>query len=533
MFRTPRPDQNCVAPELLSPATFGEPGPAVDLYMLGFTALELLAGDHLTRCIPKLGERQELDQRLWLQWHASPLERLAALQTVLPEIPPQLAELIESLCEKQVLDRCRSASEALQLLQPLAAPTSTPKTAAAGTSPAPAAEPRPAAPAARLVAGDAPLLCPARHTETYQPDLLEILQDPRLLWQTLRTNRRSRFVAGGLAATLLIGILLAGSTAQQTPERAAGDSDLSSDTLAAADNAPLVLPHPSTPAPGDEPAENSIDTPSPEPPELEIAALPLELPTPPAKLPASNPNSSASRELMPEEIPPFLTAEMDSRKLPELRQILQQLRAARKPEDRRRLLHAATQIAPRDPRIPFLYAAVWNFRPEARAELEQAVALSPPAYTQPLRQRLQLRLTGAGNRCEIADEVLAELREFARRLSPLPQTRACTHDWQWIGRVLGCLQQEARQEPRLAAIRKHALPLILQTAGSHGASGIHAGMAAVTADPGRDNAAVLFPLQPEMASSLCLDSLRGQDTPESGSPPHSLLTANAPSTRNQ
>lgn len=522
LFRTPRADQNCAAPELLSPATFGDPGPPVDLYMLGFTALELIAGDRLNRCIPKLTERREVNQQNWLQWHASPMERLANIQSVLTEIPANLAELIESLCEKQVLDRCRSAADALQLLQTPAIAKNSVET---GTTQAVAGDHRrnpSKTPAARIVGGEAPLLCPARHADTHQPELLEILQDPKLLWQTLRTSRRGQLIAGSLAVTLIAGLLLAGSPAQQSPAQAVTDSDLSIDTFATADSSPLPLIPSDNPTPAEEPAEMIHETSSSEPPELEYAAVPLELPVPPAKQPAGNISSTTRHELLPEEVPAFLTGDMDSRRLPELRHLLQQLRNARKPEDRRRLLRAASQIAPQDPRIPFLYAAVWDFRPDARAELEQAVALSPPAYTQPLRQLLQLRLTGAGNRCEIADEVLAELREFAARLSPLPQTRSVTHDWQWIGRMLGCLQQESQHEPRIATMLRHALPLILETAGSHGAREIHAGMAVVAADPGRNNPAVLFPLQPEMASSLCLNSLRHQDT--TSPDPDSLLT---------
>lgn len=513
LFRAPRADQTCVAPELLSPATFGEPGPAVDLYMLGFTALQLLAGDQLTRCIPKLTAGPNCDQRLWMQWHASPMERLPSLHSVLPGISPTLADLIENLCEKQVLDRCRSASEALQCLQRTAA---APVTAPVEPAPAPASAAdtgNRCEPAAKVLGGQSPLLREARRENVRTPDLLEILQDPRLLWNRLRYDRRCQVAAGGSAALLFAALALSGSgrptqlTAPQTM-----DSDTPSLVVDAAQDSSMRV-SPAAPVQ----TASVPETPLPEmetfdAPELEPAALALDLPDAPSLaaasfIPTAAP-SQPSGQLLPEQIPYFVPDEMDPRHLPRLIELLQKLRASRKPDERRQLYRDAAALAPQDPRIPFLYAAVLDFRPEAKPELEQAVALSPPGYSQPIRQSIQSRLTGPGARHEIADEILAELREFVGRLSRLPQTPAVDFDWQWTGRILGCLQQEAAREPRVAGMLKHSLPLILQSAGNHGTAEIQRGMQIIVADPDRSDALTLFPTQPEMASSLCLESLR-------------------------
>lgn len=111
-LREPRHDQTCIAPELLSPDSFGEPGFACDLYMLGFSAVELLAGDMIDKWIPKMAASPNGGHSRMLQWHASPLERLPSLESLVRGLPPALASVIECLCEKQVADRYSSADEA-------------------------------------------------------------------------------------------------------------------------------------------------------------------------------------------------------------------------------------------------------------------------------------------------------------------------------------------------------------------------------------------------------------------------------------
>src|SRR4051812_46903939 len=66
----PDPEPRYLAPELMD-AAFGRCGPAADLYGLGFTALELLAGDRFDRLfgLPPAAR--------WLAWHADPAKALA------------------------------------------------------------------------------------------------------------------------------------------------------------------------------------------------------------------------------------------------------------------------------------------------------------------------------------------------------------------------------------------------------------------------------------------------------------------------
>lgn len=98
LFRAPAPDQICVAPELLSPESFGEPKATVDLYMLGYVAVELLAGDRLPKWFRKISSSDSADQQQWLRWHASPFEKLPSLEQLVPGLSESLAGVIEKLC---------------------------------------------------------------------------------------------------------------------------------------------------------------------------------------------------------------------------------------------------------------------------------------------------------------------------------------------------------------------------------------------------------------------------------------------------
>lgn len=111
-FRLPG-SQRHVAPELLNPRRFGEVGPAVDLYCLGFTALELLLGSKLQERFKGVPRGAESDDLRWMRWHSSPSESVPPVEEMAPEVPADLARVINRLVQKQVQDRYGSASEAL------------------------------------------------------------------------------------------------------------------------------------------------------------------------------------------------------------------------------------------------------------------------------------------------------------------------------------------------------------------------------------------------------------------------------------
>ena len=101
-----------MAPEVVAPE-FGEVGPASDLYSLGFTAYELLAGENFEALFPGLSGQGRDRQMAWMMWHAAPDRRLPEIGRVLQGVPDDLAKTIQKLCAKQQNQRYRSADEAL------------------------------------------------------------------------------------------------------------------------------------------------------------------------------------------------------------------------------------------------------------------------------------------------------------------------------------------------------------------------------------------------------------------------------------
>lgn len=527
IFRAPRPDQTCLAPELLSPETFGEPGAATDLYMLGFTAFELLAGDQIQRWLPKLGTGEESDPLSWLQWHASHLEHLPALESLIAGLPPLLAEVIEKLCEKQVLERCGSAAAALQLLngQQTESQPDEPQLPVAGETAATARgtvtrKSTRSAQTTRKIGGESPLVCEAIRNTSQQPDLLETLQDPRLLWNRLKSDQRLRLAFGGIAAVLVACVAFSGdgtaaglpTTAQTSAERLAVHDQPAEQTDLMPTWTPELLPEPEMPEP---PVVATVPNPvttKPDVGDLEPAAAILDLPV---TLATPTDVSAPIAETVPlaiEDIPAFRAGGLDRTQCALLRDILQRLRTEAAPDPKRTLYRHAQQLAPDDPRVHFIYAAACRFSPDSREALETAVKLSPPEYTQPFRQLLQLRLMAPGNRQPIADEILAKLWTFADQVQDLPAGSTREFEWQWTGRMLGCLTRDAAKDPEIAGMLREQVPRILEQAGSDGAVEIQKGLNAVMALDKSITARGVFPLQAEMACSLCLNSLIPEDT---------------------
>lgn len=102
----PPAEQRHVAPEFLNQDAFGEPGPASDLYCLGFLGLELLLGkrfDSLASGVSGAG---------WIAWHASPASQLPNLADRLGDAPAGLVRVLTKLTAKRPEDRYASAHEA-------------------------------------------------------------------------------------------------------------------------------------------------------------------------------------------------------------------------------------------------------------------------------------------------------------------------------------------------------------------------------------------------------------------------------------
>ncbi len=94
----PDPEPRYQAPELID-TTLGKPGPASDLYCLGFAALELLAGEKFEKLFAVA------EGANWLAWHADPYKQLADWQPALSHAPAGLLEVIAGLIVKRPDER--------------------------------------------------------------------------------------------------------------------------------------------------------------------------------------------------------------------------------------------------------------------------------------------------------------------------------------------------------------------------------------------------------------------------------------------
>jgi serine/threonine protein kinase/tetratricopeptide (TPR) repeat protein len=107
-----------MAPELAN-AALGDVTPAVDLYGVGFTALELLQGARFNELFPGVGADAVDPELGWMRWHGSLTERLPPIEKLMPNLPPDLTQVIGKLVEKEVARRYSSAEEALDDLKKL------------------------------------------------------------------------------------------------------------------------------------------------------------------------------------------------------------------------------------------------------------------------------------------------------------------------------------------------------------------------------------------------------------------------------
>lgn len=105
--------QKYFAPELLD-SNFGDVGPKLDLYCLGFAALELLMGSRLDKQVERGGGDPEM---AWARWHASPSEEALSARELVPGIPVDLSNVIDKMLIKRVSGRAETAEELLRELE--------------------------------------------------------------------------------------------------------------------------------------------------------------------------------------------------------------------------------------------------------------------------------------------------------------------------------------------------------------------------------------------------------------------------------
>lgn len=114
-LRTPKGGMKYLAPELIR-AEFGAYSPQVDLYLLGFTALELLLGPKFDSQFPGAGEGAIDANTAWLRWHSSE-EPYRGVSQMVRGVPADLAAAIDALLKKHSSERPESATAVRKLLE--------------------------------------------------------------------------------------------------------------------------------------------------------------------------------------------------------------------------------------------------------------------------------------------------------------------------------------------------------------------------------------------------------------------------------
>lgn len=104
----PEPDTKYLAPELIDSST-GRCGPTADLYALGYTAIELLAGDRFDSLFGLPQGAQ------WLAWHADAGKQLGDWRNALTHVPTGLLDIIAGLIPKRPSERLFPSATQLKL----------------------------------------------------------------------------------------------------------------------------------------------------------------------------------------------------------------------------------------------------------------------------------------------------------------------------------------------------------------------------------------------------------------------------------
>jgi formylglycine-generating enzyme required for sulfatase activity len=106
------PDAKYSAPELLMAQTAPDEAShtAADIYVLGLTLYELLAGN--TKMEEQFSDFAQFRSGLgWMRWHVEPEQKLQPLIKLLPDCPDALSDLLERMLEKNAAKRIRSLDE--------------------------------------------------------------------------------------------------------------------------------------------------------------------------------------------------------------------------------------------------------------------------------------------------------------------------------------------------------------------------------------------------------------------------------------
>jgi serine/threonine protein kinase/formylglycine-generating enzyme required for sulfatase activity len=198
-LRAPRGSKKYLAPELIR-SEFGEFGPPLDLYCLGFTALELLKGPQFDGLFPGTGQGAIDADLAWLRWHSSP-DELPPARKLVRGIPDDLAHVLDQMLKKRAGDRPQSAQAVLKELadRPLLA---VPLAGMTDEESTPASEPPPLAPAVVRRLAEQQTVTPygAVVGERPQPEfVVPALAGPDRLQAELRTAPRTSTKKGWAA----------------------------------------------------------------------------------------------------------------------------------------------------------------------------------------------------------------------------------------------------------------------------------------------------------------------------------------------
>ena len=107
-------DFKYLAPELLDSNQFGPIGVQLDLYNLGFSIFESMVGSDAARKIVGIGDAAEIETA-WMRWHQSP-ESYPPMKQVIPNIPNDLAQFLDTTLKKNVSERPPTADEATKIV---------------------------------------------------------------------------------------------------------------------------------------------------------------------------------------------------------------------------------------------------------------------------------------------------------------------------------------------------------------------------------------------------------------------------------
>lgn len=118
----PRGLKKYAAPEFHDEHKFGSVEYAADIYALGISALELMAGKRFLEFFRDYELDFDEDEDAWLRWHLSTDARVPPINSVLPKVPAELAGIVDRMLDKRVRFR-PTAAAALAALTGTTVPT--------------------------------------------------------------------------------------------------------------------------------------------------------------------------------------------------------------------------------------------------------------------------------------------------------------------------------------------------------------------------------------------------------------------------